>query len=301
MSVAPTPLLLVDGGNSALKWQLIAAPAQASAQALQQQVLQMPVQRVDNASVRAQLLADAWQSAWQSSGGADDAAWSLSWVCVGPTSVRDEVQLAFERLAASPSPAPWTAVKTVRLSLPEPLAFDNHYADAQQLGADRWISALGLAVQGMIGQGETHMVVSAGTATTIDIVRVVHEGELQHVQFIGGWILPGVRMMHASLHSGARDLNLAVHLDAPMDAAVPTNSRSAMEQGVALAQTSVLRLLAHRHHVTKLWLHGGGAAAWRSWLADLAKEEAVGLTVHDQPQLAFLGLAAMARLRRSAG
>jgi pantothenate kinase type III len=304
------PLLLVDCGNSAVKWQLVAAPAQGATihPRWRDDVLHAPMHRIDNAGVVADALAAAWAAAWNEIAGdgpADrdseaDLRWSISWVSVGPDVVRDQVRHAFERIAQTQAAEPWTPVKSVGLQLPEIAFFDNGYADAQQLGADRWISALGLAAQGMMGAGETHMIVSAGTATTIDLLRC-DANDASRVRFCGGWIFPGVQLMHSTLRSGTRDLQYDMDGHVAMDPAIPADSRSAIAQGIALAQTGAIGLLMRRHHVTKLWLHGGGALAWRSWLAAVGEEEGMSLTVHEQPQLAFAGLYAMARLRRSAG
>lgn len=296
------PLLLIDCGNSALKWQMVAAPepAVASSQRHLQELLHAPIHRMNNAMVTVDALMRAWSQGLRDVGGIADASWLISWVSVGPLAVRQAVELALQGMTGSQPPEPWVPMKTVGLALPQALSFDNGYADAQQLGADRWISALGLAVQGMMSAGETHMIVSAGTATTMDTVSM-DAGDASRVRFVGGWIFPGVQLMHQSLRSGTRDLQYAMDDMVLMDRSIPADSRTAIAQGVALAQIGAIGLLARRHHVTKLWLHGGGSAVWRSWLDAVAQEEGLSLTVHEQPQLPFAGLYAMARLRRSAG
>lgn len=67
----------------------------------------------------------------------------------------------------------------------------NHYKNPAQLGVDRWCALLGARAQ----TSAACLVVMAGTATTIDTLDA--QGH-----FLGGFILPGLDLMHRAL---ARD------------------------------------------------------------------------------------------------
>lgn len=289
-------LLLLDCGNSAVKCQRVNVAEQHlhHSQGLFDQLQAAPIQRIDNtqASVE-QLLA-----AWKSMGLAENSApLHLAWVSVGPQAVQQSVRTAFYRVSGSEAPSPSQPCAHVVFEGLELLQFENRYAQPEQLGADRWVSGLGLAAQGMLAPGETHMVVSAGTATTVDLIKADH----RRAVFLGGWILPGIQLMNDALRVNTRDLDglmgASIKTLVDADATVPTDSRAAISQGIGLAQTGFISQIAKAHHVTKLWLHGGDAAAWRFYLSRRVNDSGMSLTVHDAPHLAFAGLLALARYR----
>lgn len=103
------------------------------------------------------------------------------------------------------------------------------YDDPQVLGADRWAAAI--AAWQLFRS--SCLVLSAGTATTIDIVRAsgVYEG---------GCILPGLSMMIESLARGTAGLPVASgSVQLP-----PRNTHDAIHTGCVLAQVGALRELA---------------------------------------------------------
>lgn len=88
----------------------------------------------------------------------------------------------------------------------------NGYANPAQLGADRWAALVGAWRE----LGRACLVVSAGTATTVDFIDA-------DARFAGGCILPGLDMMRASLAGGTANLPLAegayvAHPDNTLDA-----------------------------------------------------------------------------------
>lgn len=75
----------------------------------------------------------------------------------------------------------------------------NAYAQAAQLGSDRWAALIAAWHQ-------THaacLVVTCGTATTVDVL-------LGSGEFLGGLILPGVEMMRHSLAAGTAQLQTSI-------------------------------------------------------------------------------------------
>lgn len=129
----------------------------------------------------------------------------------------------------------------------------NTYEHPEQLGADRWVALVG-------AWSETYgacLVVSAGTALTIDML------DAQGV-FQGGMILPGKKLMQASLAAGT-------HALAAMPGGVtlyPRNTADAMASGIAAALANPV-CEAYMHLATQTasppaCLLSGGDAEWLS-------------------------------------
>ena len=74
----------------------------------------------------------------------------------------------------------------------------NHYNHPAQLGSDRW-AALIAAQTAAAGAPRAQLVVMAGTALTVDAL-----GADGH--FLGGIIVPGLKLMHRALHGGTAQL-----------------------------------------------------------------------------------------------
>jgi type III pantothenate kinase len=111
----------------------------------------------------------------------------------------------------------------------------NGYRDPHQLGADRWHALLGACA---CVPGASLVVVNAGTATTVDCVRA-GDGA---ARFVGGCIAPGVRLMLESLARGTAGLPLAG--GAP--AAFPDTTDSAIVTGVVDAQAGLIERVRAR-------------------------------------------------------
>ena len=101
----------------------------------------------------------------------------------------------------------------------------NGYADPGLLGVDRWLAAIGAwrQVRGAC------VVADIGTAATVDVV----ESDGRHR---GGYIVPGPRLMVASLLQGTSDL-ASFHATSPpgMGPAFADNTRDAIERGCRVA------------------------------------------------------------------
>ncbi|RCS57161.1 type III pantothenate kinase [Parvibium lacunae] len=130
------------------------------------------------------------------------------------------------------------------------------YHPSGSLGADRWASLIG-AMQGLPDSIRYAVVVNAGTATTIDALCCealtaesasgAAAGKTAIWRHGGGQILPGLRLMWESLAQGTANLP---HPDA--DAHAPRaigwgqNTAQALEQGVWDAQIGALLLALSR-------------------------------------------------------
>jgi len=138
----------------------------------------------------------------------------------------------------------------------------NGYSNPAQLGVDRWLAII----------GAFHLyqaaccVVDAGTALTIDGV----DASGQH---LGGFIVPGPRLMVESLLTGTSDLAGRWAWESKPDpASFPTNTRDAIEQGCLEALASLVasasrRLETRAGQTPRLVVTGGGAQVLAPWLS----------------------------------
>lgn len=303
------PLLLLDCGNSAVKCQIVNVPSTAprpdEPALLFERLGSAPIARIDNAQASVEGLLAAWKNLGMQDGQAD---LQLSWVSVGPQAVLQAVRIAFQQACGTDAPDPWQPAACTEFNGLGINQFLNRYAQPAQLGADRWASALGLACQGLIRPGETQMIVSAGTATTIDLVRFSGlDAKGSCAEFLGGWILPGIGLMNDALRTKTRDLDslMAAQPSAPVQAnaptdmhlAIPTSTRRAISQGIGLAQTGFIRQIARQHQAAGLWLHGGHAETWKAYLSEQQGDAGGFFQVREAFHLAFAGLLALKRYR----
>lgn len=124
----------------------------------------------------------------------------------------------------------------------------NGYALPGQLGADRWAALVGAwAIE-----AADCLVVSAGTATTVDLLRVV----AGQAAFVGGVILPGFDLMRTALARGTARLPQA----AGVWAAWPDNTDDAIVSGCLQAQAGAIERLHRQAGETCVVLLTGGNA-----------------------------------------
>lgn len=128
----------------------------------------------------------------------------------------------------------------------------NCYQQPERLGADRWVSAIGLQAH---ARTSAFLHVSFGTATTVD--AIVPHGNAH--QFKGGLILPGPQLMQHALNHNTARLD-AVH-GALQD--FPDHTSAAISSGIAAAQAgAVVRQWLITHHAVGhsplLFCSGGG-------------------------------------------
>ena len=143
------------------------------------------------------------------------AAWSgLRFRGVYATSVADaEVMQAIERavLACCGRAVTWYGPQRhfEGRGLGHGVALLNGYRDPLQLGADRWHALIAACAK---FPDQPLVIVSAGTATTVDCVRAQpYEAAL----FVGGVIAPGFALMRESLSRGTARLPLVDEAVAP--------------------------------------------------------------------------------------
>jgi len=153
----------------------------------------------------------------------------------------------------------------------------NEYRDPGQLGADRWHALIGARAR--VGRGVL-AVINAGTATTVDGLSA--EG-----RFMGGTIAPGLELMRSSLAAGTARLPLAKG----QYVALPDNTADAIHTGVLDAQIGYIERRIRRIREkaggnVNLVIAGGNAAAI---VAALEGESGFARLVHD-PDVVLWGL-----------
>jgi type III pantothenate kinase len=190
--------LLVDVGNTRVKWALLSADGQLSPQ---------------QAAAHADWSVDDWQQALFGATRVD----AVLAVTVAGAASRESLEAAARRAGAGP-------VEFVD-STASRAGVRNAYPDPRLLGADRWVAVIGawhLARR-------TCLVVDVGTAATLDAV----DAGGRH---LGGFIVPGPDLMVRSLHAGTS--NLASHAAASVagrDTLLADNTREAIERGCRVA------------------------------------------------------------------
>ena len=126
----------------------------------------------------------------------------------------------------------------------------NGYRESTQLGVDRWHSLIAARAA---HANRSLVVVTAGTATTVDGVTI--DGS-----FVGGVIAPGVRLMYEALARGTARLPLS----RGQMVAYPDNTDDAIASGVLGSQLGLVERFVHSFridHGDPLVVLTGGHAA----------------------------------------
>ena len=159
----------------------------------------------------------------------------------------------------------------------------NGYADPGLLGVDRWLAVIGAwrRVRGAC------VVADIGTAATIDVVAA--DG-----RHLGGYIVPGPRLMVASLLHGTSDL-ASFHATSPPGAgpAFADNTRDAIERGCRVALAAwVQRCVADAGGLLgtapRLLLTGGALPELSPFL-EIAGDEVPDLVLRGLAEVAGVG------------
>ena len=128
------------------------------------------------------------------------------------------------------------------------------YKDYQQLGVDRWLAVIAAHKK----TADSLIVIDAGSAVTIDIVGA--QGAHQ-----GGYIVPGLRLMHQALWQGTEHIKV----EAKSVANITTPGRStddAVDKGCLLLLVSTIESLVNQYGC-KLIITGGDGLMLRDQLS----------------------------------
>lgn len=226
-------LLLVDAGNTRIKWALVDRSAAD----------QTPGKWLQHGSVaraEAATLVDAWRG------------FGLGRVLLSNVAgheLRGELEQAVLRtLGTKPVALEWFA------SAAELGGVRNRYLNPLQLGADRFAAAIGAHT---LFPGGPLVVATCGTATTVDAVSA--DGE-----FVGGMILPGLGLMASSLAKNTAQLP-QVALQTSLTQPFADNTDAAIVSGCLAAQAGAIERAVAAHmranpHVPVPCILAGGAA-----------------------------------------
>jgi len=223
-------LLLIDVGNTMVKWALVdAAPYvpgswQASGSAAHQDIEQLRDALRGHGITRA-ILSN-----------------------VAGKAVRDRLQHELHSLQPTPFPLEWFA------SVSEQAGVRNSYRNPAQLGCDRFAAMIGAHA---LFPEQALIVATCGTATTVDALTA--DG-----LFVGGMILPGLGLMASSLARNTAHLP-QVAQDSLSFNPFALNTSDAIMGGCIAAQTGAIEhaatLHAKRGGQVRCILSGGAAAA----------------------------------------
>ncbi len=112
-----------------------------------------------------------------------------------------------------------------------PFFLENAYSNVHQLGSDRWHAAIGAA---SLFPNEALLVAQLGTATTVDTVIPTEKG----MQFLGGRILAGPSLMVSALTSATQ----CRYEKVGESVAFPLNTVDAISTGIIEAHLGVFEL-----------------------------------------------------------
>ncbi|MEY2776492.1 MAG: hypothetical protein RLY30_590 [Pseudomonadota bacterium] len=269
--------LLVDCGNTRLKWRLVNGD-------------QMREGSLAWAEVLPQDLAEDWQQAVCDLGVAQDHPRGALCSVASP-SLEAKAASALSAFCASAGVFTLQSARQAQLRIGGLEGrLINPYEQPESLGRDRWAAALGLlhdvlkAAQtdpldprGHLGlsellQARSELVlglVSVGTATVVDRLHCQKTARGWDCQLLPGAILPGLRCSAEALCAAAPALcaGLSAALDRPGLAPGPASTEQALGLGLASSQLGALFWMDQERALDALWVHGGDAAWWQAALA----------------------------------
>lgn len=158
----------------------------------------------------------------------------------------------------------------------------SQYDQPDQLGTDRRAMALG-AYQ--MFPNKNILVMGAGTATTIDLITPT--------QHMGGWIIPGMALMTNALNLNTAQLPKVITDQEKSSLTIGTNTNDAIHQGILASHLGAILIAQEYAKNQKIKLDlvivtGGNAKS----LAALLKEIPSSAPVYHEEQMVLKGLLA---------
>ena len=250
----PTMNLLIDIGNSRCKWALASRAAKGVPGQFVSSGYLAPDDHLDTQLERIAGIAGAPQTAVV--------------VCVGSKDVMNTV------LDAAQDRWPQLAIRQFKTAA-RAFGVTNAYAQADTLGADRWAALI--AAHALMPQRNV-VIADCGTAVTLDVLNA----EGLHV---GGYILPGLKMMREALHRGTASLPLADGQGANL--APARNTRDAIGDGTLLGLVAAIEAVVH----TQLKNSGGAAECLLTGGDAELVAKNLAISCRYEPDLVLKGLA----------
>jgi len=243
--------LLIDLGNSRLKWRLYNVPDSHGL---------VDSGRLDhNNSVKT--LKEGLNNNWD-----DWSAPEQVWIsAVASISIQQELELWLSNH--------WDREPIYANTKASEIGVINAYNKTEELGADRWLALIAARVR-YPTQGIC--VVDCGSALTIDVID-------SNGQHLGGQIVPGTSAMH---HALQRNTRLQLVADSNLDGFFGATTDACINSGILNAQAALIERAMAKAEITlakrpRLVLTGGGADWVKPHLA---------LPCNHIPDLVFEGL-----------
>ncbi len=220
-------MLLIDAGNTRVKWALANAGAELGAWI------------THGAATHADMpqLELAWCEA-----GAMHGVSRILIANVAGNALRVQLEYVLQRCLPD-VPLEWFA------SLPSLAGVTNGYRNPAQLGCDRFAAAI---AGHALAPGRSAIVVNCGTATTIDAITA--DGV-----FLGGMILPGLGLMASSLARNTAQLP-QIAQDGKLPEGFADNTDDAILSGILAAQSGAIEHACAAHQAEECIISGGAAA-----------------------------------------
>ena len=251
-------MLLIDAGNTRVKWALAAPDAPLGTWLAQGAVMHADIAELQT----------AWEAALAAAGVSAQAIKRVLIANVAGNALRVQLEYVLQKtlgdtgmLAAPPNPAhrepgsdpvrgPTPSVTGLEwfASLPALAGLTNGYRNPMQLGCDRFSAAI---AGHQLAPGRAIIVANCGTATTID--AVTPDGV-----FLGGMILPGLGLMASSLARNTAQLP-QIAQDGKLPAGFADNTDDAILSGCLAAQSGAIEHACLVHGAQECIISGGAA------------------------------------------
>jgi type III pantothenate kinase len=162
----------------------------------------------------------------------------------------------------------------------------SQYDQPQQLGADRRAMALGAH---QMFPGKNILVISAGTATTIDLITASQQ--------MGGWIFPGMELMAKVLNLNTAQLPKIATEQERSSLVIGTNTNDGIYQGILASHLGAISIAQEYAKNQKIKLDmmivtGGNAKI----IGALLKNFSSSVLIHHEEQMVLKGLLAWGRM-----
>ena len=228
-------MLLIDAGNTRVKWALVAQDAALGAWHRLGAVMHADIANLQN----------DWTQALPAGQTIDHIV--IANVAGNALRVQLEyvLQKTLQRDSGSPLPDElvcWFA------SVPALAGVSNGYRNPSQLGCDRFAAAI---AGHQLAPGRAIVVANCGTATTVD--AITPEG-----RFLGGMILPGLGLMASSLARNTAQLP-QIAQDGKLPAGFADNTDDAILSGCLAAQSGAIEHACAVHGAEECIISGGAA------------------------------------------
>ena len=201
--------LLIDAGNSAIKWAL--------------KLGSEPIFKMQSQAYSENISSVFFIEQWK----ALDTPLNVIVSCVASELVWHALLNACEEL--------WNLEAEKVTSLKEGFGLTNAYENFADLGSDRWCAMMGA---NQLAEG-AYIVIDAGSALTIDMVN-------ESGQHLGGYITPGLNMMRHSLGVHTAQVKMEERHKPTPSLSLSNSTTSCVEAGIHLSVVKLIEAVYER-------------------------------------------------------